>query len=303
MREMTRRFYKKSRALGAAILVGAVLVTASYVSAGRAAYGTYIPAGDDRFETTDNGETYHNFAGKPIPAGFFNTDGLTTSNQYSGTVPLKGSPLPGQGDTDTIIRRNQAVVTPGTTSIQIVGLSLVSINPITVSYSDRPSELWGVKVGLSSVKPSTGSMTIRDGGTFDSSLGVFPKFAFTRLSDGAVKTLDTGASGPSALSGEAGSASLADGQAVAIAPCAVITPSDDIANLRAANSSSPAAAAAAASCAPVTLTSTNSPWSTCGGQFCIPRPITEQELLASHNASPPGTIRKGIGADTIGVGK
>ena len=212
-------FYKKSLAVGASILVGALLLTGSYVKAGRGAAGTYIPAGDDRFEITDNGETYHNFAGKPIPAGFFNTDGVSTSDEYAGTVPLKGSPLPGQGDVDTIIRRNQAVITPGTTSIQIVGLSLVSINPITVSYSDRPSELWEVRVGLSSAEPSTGSRTIRDGGTFDSSLGVYPKFTFTRVLDGAVKVPDTGASGPGAAAG-------AEGESAIAAPCPVTAEAD-----------------------------------------------------------------------------
>jgi hypothetical protein len=56
---------------------------------------------------------------------------------------------------------------------------------------------------------------------------------------------------------------------------------------------SPSAAAAAGSCPPVTLTSNNTPWQICaGGVFCIPRPLTEQELLASHHASPPGTKRR-----------
>jgi hypothetical protein len=291
MKELTRRFYKKWLVMGAAVLVGAILLTGSYVNAGRRAVGTFIPAGDDRFETTDNGETYHNFAGKPIPAGFFNTDGLSTSNQYAGSVPLKGSPLPGEGDVDTIIHRNQAVTTPGTTSIQMTALSLVSINAITVSYSDRPSEQWSVKVGLSSLKASTGSMTIYDGGTFDSTLGVYPKFTFTRVSDGAVKTLDTGAG--------FAEAAAADGEKSAVAtPCTITAEPTEV---ETADRTDSAAAAAATGCAPVRLTSTNSPWSTCGGQFCIPRPITEQELLASHNASPPGTIRrKVIAVDTAG---
>lgn len=279
MSEIARRFKRMPLAFGVALLSGIVLAAGSFVTANSRAAGTYVPAGDDRFETTDNGETYHNFAGKPIPAGFFNTDGLSTSDPYSGTVPLKGSPLPDQGNVDTIIRREQAVVTPGTTSLRIVGLSLVSINPITVSYSDRPSELWSVRVGLSDYTASTGSMTIHDGGTFDSSLGVYPKFTFTRLSDGAVKVHDTGAPGGLAPASEAEES--AGGQATAT-PCRVEAEPTTF------DSSS---AAASSSCAPVTLTSTNSPWSTCNGRFCIPRPITEQELMASHNASPPGTIK------------
>jgi hypothetical protein len=291
MKELTRRFYKKSLALGAAMLVGAVLLTGSYVSAGGGAAGTFIPAGDDRFETTDNGESYHNFAAKPIPAGFFNTDGLSTSAAYSGTVPVKGVPLPGQGDVDTIIRRNQAVTTPGTTTLQMIGLSLVSINPITVSYSDRPSELWSVRVGLSSLQASTGTMTIHDGGTFDSSLGVFPKFTFTRLSDGAVKTLDTGSGSGFAETAESGEKSAVAQPAPCHAEPVPVEPVDR-ADIEAEQADTQVASAAAGSCAPVRLTTTNSPWGNCGGRFCIPRPITEQELWASHNASPPGTIRQ-----------
>src|SRR5215213_3125542 len=187
MKEITRRLYTKPVMLGMSLVVGMVLLVGLFVTANSRAATTFIPAGDDRFETTNNGETYHNFAASPIAAGFFNTDGKSTSQQYSGLVPLQGVPLAGQGDIDTIIRRNQAVFTPGTTSIQIVGLSLGSINPITVTYSDRASELWSVRVGLSDVQASTGSMSIGDGGTFDSSLSVFPKFTFTRLSDSAVK--------------------------------------------------------------------------------------------------------------------
>src|SRR3712207_2907040 len=148
MSEIGRRMKRMPLSVWAALLLGVLLAAGSLVTVRSRAAGTYVPAGDDRFETTDNGETYHNFSGKPVPAGFFNTDGLSTSHAYSGTVPLKGSPLAGQGNVDTIIRREQAVTTPGTTSLRITGLSLVSINPITVSYSDRPSELWSVRVGL-----------------------------------------------------------------------------------------------------------------------------------------------------------
>lgn len=287
MKEITRRLYTKPVMFGLSLLVGMVLLVGLFVTANSRAATTYIPAGDDRFETTGNGETYHNFQASPVPAGFFGP----TSLAYSGLVPLEGVPLPGQGDVDTIIRRNQAVYTPGSTSIEIVGLSLRSINPISVSYSDRPSEAWSVRVGLSDFQASTGTMSIGDGGTFDSSLNVFPKFTFTRLSDGATKVLDTGGSGLSA-----GSSSMAvasddsevapepePAPTVAPAPCRAI-------DAEFTNLATDSSAAASTSCAPVTLTSTNSPWQICGnGQFCIPRPITEQELLASHNASPPGT--------------
>src|SRR5829696_4985602 len=189
MKEITRRLYSKPVMLGIAFLVGMFLVAGLFVTTrSKAALTTYIPAGDDKFETTNNGETYHNFGASKIPANFFGSGSL----EYSGLVPLEGVPLPGEGDTDTIIHRNQAVYTPGNTSLTMTALSLKSINPITVSYSGGGQELWSVRVNLSSLKASTGSMSFSDGGTFDSSLSVYPKFTFTRISDGAVRVLDTG---------------------------------------------------------------------------------------------------------------
>jgi hypothetical protein len=303
MKEITRRLYRKRKPvmIGMTLLVGIVLLVGLFVTAKSRAATTYIPAGDDRFETTDNGETYHNFAGSPIPAGFFNTNGGSTSQPYSGLVPLEGLPLPGQDDIDTIIRRNQAVYTPGTTSLRIVALSLVSINPITVTYTDRPPEDWSVGVGLSDHHASTGSMTIGAGGTFDSTLKVYPKFTFTRLSDGAVKVLDTGGSAPSPLS----QSSADDGDGIQIEPhpapvpkpfpCPIVVDIEGVGAQPRAAGGSAVSTSAAGNCPPVTLTSNNSPWAICaGGGFCIPRPITEWELLASHFASPPGTKRRGI---------
>ena len=305
MKKITRKLYTKPVMLGLTFVVGMVLLVSLFVTArSRAAVFTYIPAGDDRFETTDNGETFHNFAGSPIPAGFFNTDGASTSQAYSGLVPLEGLPLPGEGDTDTIIRRNQAVYVPGSTSLQMVGLSLVSINPITVSYSDRPSEDWGVAVGLSDYHTSTGTMSIGAGGTFDSSLNVYPKFTFTRLSDGAIKTLDTGTPGLTASASRSAVLTPIDvGEPIPAPtvapfplPCRVVAiPIDGVEVQAKAGGANASTSAAAGSCPPVTLTSNNNPWQICAdGGFCIPRPLTEQELLASHHASPPGTKRRVI---------
>lgn len=297
MKEITRRLYTKPVILSLSLLMGIALVVGLFVTTKSRAAGTFIPAGDDKFETTANGETYHNFQASPVPQGFFNFDGKVTSNAYSGLVPLEGVPLPGQGDNDTIIHRNQNVFTPGSTSIQITGLSLKSSNSITVTYSDRPAEAWTVRVGLSDVKASTGSMSISDGGTFDSSLSVYPKFTFTRVSDNATKVLDTGAGGGGLMPQAA--AAIADNAFViepAPAPAPTIAPrpclAQDAEPIALDGGAFTRSAAVATGCAPVTLTSTNSPWSTCNGSFCIPRPITEQELLASHNASPPGTKKQ-----------
>lgn len=283
MKEITRRLYSKPVMLGMAFLVGIVLVAGLFVTTrSKAALTTFIPAGDDKFETTNNGETYHNFGASKIPANFFGPGSL----EYSGLVPLEGVPLPGEGDTDTIIHRNQSVYTPGTTSLTMTALSLKSINPITVSYSGGGQEQWGVRVGLSAFKASTGSMSFSDGGTFDSSLSVYPRFTFTRVSDGAVRVLDTGDSTSTApQAAMSGEAEMESDSNTLIARCAVVSDFDSETRFGAT------AAASTSSCAPVTLTSTNNPWP-------ITRPITEQELLASHNASPPGT-KKALATKTV----
>ena len=295
MKEITRRLYSKPVMLGIALLVGMVMVVGLFVTAkSRAAATVYIQAGNDEFETTGNGETYHNFQASPVPAGFFGTG----SNKYSGLVPLVGVPInPAVSNTDTIIRRNQDVFTPGSTTISMTALNLQSINPITVSYTDNHTETWTVKVNLSDVTPSGGSMSFNsDGSAFDSSLGVYPKFTFTRVSDGAVRVLDTGSSGGGGLApttqaattigGGGSDGGSTGGSATAIAVCRATTANDfqTLSQAQSARRPATAAATSASSCPPVTLTSTSSPWP-------ITRPITEQELMASHNASPPGTKR------------
>lgn len=294
MKEITRRLYTKPVMLGLAFLVvGVLLVGLSIASKSRAA-GTFIPEGNDEFETTGNGETYHNFQASKVPVDFFGQG----SDEFGGVVPLVGVPLAGHGNIDTIIHRNGCASTPCTVAIQMTALSLASINPITVTYNGGSNpEDWSVAVSLSTLKASTGSMSINDGGTFDSSLNVYPKFTFTRLSDGEQRELDTGGGSGLMADSSTGKAALQSDTTIGIgiepapaptiAPCPVVA-SDDIEVRDGAN------AAAGSSCAPVTLTSNNNPWQICNGKFCIPRPLTEQELLASHHASPPGTKRRVI---------
>ena len=133
------------------------------------------------------------------------------SDPFTGTVSYQGMPLettpPGViYPTDTIVRRNSSAFLPGpgssvTVPIEIVALSLVSAQPITVTYDggQRP-EQWNVRVALSSSTPQqTGQMVVRasdcgpqQGGTFSSQLPVLPRITFTRQSDGLLRTLDFG---------------------------------------------------------------------------------------------------------------
>lgn len=287
MKELKRRLYTKPVMLGMLFVVGLGLVVGLFITSKSRAAMTGIPAGDDLFETTGNGETYHNFNASPITAGFFGPN----SEEFRGVVPLVGVPIPGRpDDIDTIIHRNGCFSTPCTMGIQMTNLNLKSIASINVTYSDStPDESWDVFVGLSIHNTSTGTMTFNSAGTsFDSTLNVFPRFTFKRVSDGTTLTWDTGGpAGPgltaadSAVAGE-----FVAAPAPTIAPCPVIQDFEGHTEVSGGSSS----AAAASSCAPVRLTSTNSPWP-------ITRPITEAELLASHNASPPGTKKKIIHVD------
>ncbi len=85
------------------------------------------------------------------------------------TVPLVGDPLPGLGNTDTIVQRTGSVddgaTTPGI-PIQIVALSLTSVAPITVDIGSGP-QMWDVHVALSST-PSLGNIMITNHGDLGS---------------------------------------------------------------------------------------------------------------------------------------
>jgi hypothetical protein len=299
MKEITRRLYTKPAMLGIVFLAVMTLLVGSFVMTKSGSAATpIIEDGDDLFETTGDGETYHNFAGSPIPAGFFTSNSGSPSQAYSNSVPLVGKALSEGSQIDTIIHRNDDVNVPGTTSLTMTGLSLESIGNITITYANGTTENWKMQVGLSAFKSSTGSMTINSGGTFDSTLKVWPKFTFTSQLDGEVKVLDTGSG--SGLAALQSSVAFDEGvfepapeplPAPTIAPCPVVDRTD-VAQFSAMDVGT-VSDAAAASCAPVTLTSTNSPWQICpNGKFCIPRPITEEELLARHRASPPGTKKK-----------
>lgn len=298
MKEITRRLYTKPVIFGMTFLAGIALVVGLFVTTNSGAQATVVPAGDDLFETTGNGETYHNFGKDPIPAGFFTSNNGSPSLEYNKLVPLVGKPLSSGSQIDTIIHRNDTVTVPGTTSLTMTGLSLDSINAITITYADNTTENWSMHVGLSALKSSTGSMTIGSG-TFDSSLKVWPKFTFTSQLDGDQEVLDTGGgAGLAAMSAASDSSEVEPapepGPTISPAPCPIIVSDIDVQQKGAFAT----AAAAGSSCAPVTLTSNNNPWQFCNGKFCIPRPLTEAELWASHNASPPGTKKKQ--ATTIG---
>ena len=107
------------------------------------------------------------------------------------------------GDADTVARRPAPANLPSpfpssqTIPIEIVALNLVSVEPIIVTYGGGGSpEPWEVEVGLSPTPSPAGQLaltaTTTQGGTFNSQFQVRPLLTFTRISDGAVRTLDLG---------------------------------------------------------------------------------------------------------------
>src|SRR5262245_10967410 len=106
MKEITRRLYTKPVMLGMAFLVGMALVVGLFVTTKSTAAPNSFPvaAGNDEFETPDNGETFHDFGGSPIPANFFGAGSLA----YSNLVALAGVPLGPGSNVDTVIQRQQA---------------------------------------------------------------------------------------------------------------------------------------------------------------------------------------------------
>ena len=143
--------------------------------------------GDDLW-VTPGGATYDN---NPIPADFFNPGSLP----FDGGIYFMGLPLtstdPGLFPVDTIVRRPvAAMVTCGTSDtipIEIVALSLVSVNPIIVTSSSGPPEPWDVRAILDPGPQTQGSMTVNHecdaGGTYQASLPVRAQVTFTRQSD------------------------------------------------------------------------------------------------------------------------
>ncbi len=157
---------------------------------------TIVTAGDDAWRTGGEG-TEFSFGNPsslavpppPIPADFFGPG----SDPFEGTIVLVGVPLcsvPADAleATDTIIRRRtdsgDLDLAPQIVDVEIIALSLVSVDPITVTYNGGQNpESWDVEVYLSTTLPQpVGTMTITkthdDGGTFESTFGVIPRFVF-----------------------------------------------------------------------------------------------------------------------------
>ena len=155
--------------------------------------GEVIRSGIDLWTTKADGRTHWNFAGDPIPAGFF----CANSEPYSGMLYLKGSPIatgtPGAlGATDTIVQRldDAAFNKRGraTTRIQLRALSLVSMSPIKTSCGP-----FDVKAVLAGDQPITRMRIIREnpaGGSYVAPLALNVKLVFTPVNTRVTRPLE-----------------------------------------------------------------------------------------------------------------
>lgn len=187
--------------------------SASQLQAPNGSMHTIVPAQPssvkiDAWETCGSCPSTDSIDVPPIPADFF----APGSEPFIGIICYSGEPL---GVTpfgvfataDTLVRRLSDPFLPfdppGPTEvvpIEIIAMNLVSIDPITVTYNNGPSELWDVRITLSQAPPSppVGSMAVTkthaNGGTFDSTFYVRPVFTFTQVDNPLnVRVYDTGA--------------------------------------------------------------------------------------------------------------
>ncbi|MCP4245907.1 MAG: hypothetical protein GY778_02555 [bacterium] len=158
----------------------------------------------DFWETDSQGGRL-NFALDPLPAGFFDHDGMSC-DAFAGEILFEGVPLDPDLVTaaDTIVVRAFDPIQPsepmGTTRsvpIELVALNMESIAPITVICDGQPVD-WNARSEISTTVIGTMSVlkTHDNGGTADVSLPLLQLLTFTKPADPAVqRVLDAAAQG------------------------------------------------------------------------------------------------------------
>lgn len=154
-----------------------------------------VKSGYDLFET-DPARTFADLSGPAALANIpFSGPPEKVRISLSG-VPVKsfrdreGREIIGLGTTDTVIERTGEVPHGGSATVQLRAVAL----SLKGAFTDDTGRKWEVRVMLSEKQLSTGTMTIRheteDGGTFNATLTVVPRFVFTSGADQRV--LDPG---------------------------------------------------------------------------------------------------------------
>lgn len=193
----------KARRFARAVALCCAFSTGAYAQ-------TTITAGSDLWSTVSGGnQSMQDFSETPIPGNFFG-DG---SEPFTGVIEFQGLRLndnPGLrplndidlGLTDTIVHRLENAVLDGdgssaTVPIEIIALSLVAVEPITV-ITNGVESLWTVEAQLPLTDTPQGTMTITqtnsNGGTFSSSLPVSANLFFVNVANSnLMRSLEDGA--------------------------------------------------------------------------------------------------------------
>jgi hypothetical protein len=167
---------RQMRGRNALFLAGLALVVMGAAAIWRTNAQTVIPAGYDQFSTPANGGTQETLS---LPAGFFTDSSGSASSEFNGQVVYEGGqPVTGYTG-DTVIERTATVQGSGPTPLQVIGLNLAGVSPITVQFADGTSASYAVSVSQSPSVASTGTMTFASGGTFTNTLSINRAYNFT----------------------------------------------------------------------------------------------------------------------------
>lgn len=127
---------------------------------------------------------------------------IDLSSMGLGQVPLQGVPIQGStGSTDTIMHRTQDVPSGGgTVPVELYALSMKSQNSVT--FQGQQADVYvtvnnsGGAISTSSLpqpdslSPSTGTVTVRPDGTFDSSITINAQIIFTTAGGNPANSTD-----------------------------------------------------------------------------------------------------------------
>ena len=162
------------------VFVSGAWSLAAVLIAGSAAGQSLYKKGSDIFVTPGDGVTRVDLSQYPI-------DDVFGGDPSPTIVPLKGKPISGLGQTDTIVDRLADVTLAngesGTTEAVLRGLSLVSIGQV---FFGNDPDGWNLFVSVSPQVDSTGTVTLTragNGGSFNATFDVFPHLVFTRGAD------------------------------------------------------------------------------------------------------------------------
>jgi hypothetical protein len=158
------------------VLTVAAAALAVTVLIWRAKAQTVISAGYDQFSTPANAVTQETLT---LPAGALKDEAGSPSKAFSGQVTFQGGAAVAGYNGDTVIERTQNVTVPGSTALQVIGVNLVSVGKIAITFEDNSSANYSVSVSQSASTESTGTMSFAANNTFTNTLNVNVEYTFT----------------------------------------------------------------------------------------------------------------------------